>query len=98
MASIRKTTLERDLVPARVRARMTPGEMLHTMRKLQEMTQAELAAATGVPQPAISAIESGRQELGADRARRLAAALKVHPDVLLFPDWDEGERPKSAAG
>ncbi len=90
MAAIRKAT-SRDLVPARVRTRMTPGEMLQIVRKLQEMTQAALAAASGVPQPAISAIESGRQELGTDRARRLAAALRVHPAVLLFPDWDAAD-------
>jgi transcriptional regulator with XRE-family HTH domain len=75
--------------PARLRARMTPGEMLRTVRGLQEMTQAELALASGVSQPAISAIEAGRTELGPDRARKLAVALRVHPAVLLFPDWEE---------
>jgi transcriptional regulator with XRE-family HTH domain len=84
----RKLNTPKRLVPARVRTRMTPGEMLQTVRKLQEMSQAALAAASGVPQPAISAIESGRQELGAERARRLALALRIHPAVLLFPDWE----------
>ena len=49
------------------------------------------AAASGVSQPAISAIEGGRVELGADRARKLAEALHVHPAVLLFPDWEPAE-------
>ena len=67
---------------------MTPGAMLRTIRTLQEMTQKELADASGVSQPAISAMESGRVDLGPDRARKLAAALRVHPAILLFPDLE----------
>lgn len=78
----------RDTVPARIRTRMTPGEMLRTVRELQELTQAELAKVSGVSQPAISAVESGTAALGVDRARKLAEALAVHPAVLLFPDWE----------
>ncbi len=79
--------------PARLRARMTPGEMLRTMRNLQEMTQEDLAKASGVSQPAISAIEGGL-ELGPDRARKLAQALRIHPAILLFPDLE----PNAIAG
>lgn len=79
------------LTPARLRARMTPGEMLRTVRELQELSQAELAAASGVSQPAISAVESGTTPLGLERARKLADALSVHPAVLLFPDWEPKE-------
>ena len=75
-------------VPARLRAHMTPGEMLRTLRELQEMSQAELALASGVSQPAISTVESGSAPLGLERARKLAEALRVHPAVLLFPDWE----------
>jgi transcriptional regulator with XRE-family HTH domain len=53
------------------------------------MTQAELAAATGIAQPTLSSIESGRAMLGAERAEKLARALKVHPAVLLlWPNSD----------
>jgi len=79
---------KKDTVPARVRVVMTPGDMLRTMRGLQGLTQSKLAAESGVSQPAISAIEAGRVELGVDRARRLAAVLRVHPAVLLFPAWE----------
>ena len=34
-----------------------------------------------------SAIETDRVKLGAERAKTLARALKVHPAVLLFPGW-----------
>jgi ribosome-binding protein aMBF1 (putative translation factor) len=75
-------------VPARVRVALTPGDSVRVARELQEMTQAELAAASGIPQPTISSIESGRATLGAERAEKLARALKVHPAVLLWPNWD----------
>lgn len=85
-------------VPARLRACMTPGEMVRTVRDLQEMTQAELAKASGVTQPAISAVERGAVALGADRARKLADALRVHPAVLLFPDWEPASLEGRATG
>jgi transcriptional regulator with XRE-family HTH domain len=67
---------------------MTPGEMLRTIRQLQEMSQAELAKASGISQPAISAVERGAVPLGLERARKLAETLRVHPAVLLFSDWE----------
>ena len=36
-------------VPARARVSLTPGEAVRVMRELQEMTQAQLAAASGKP-------------------------------------------------
>jgi transcriptional regulator with XRE-family HTH domain len=47
-------------------------------------------------QTEISAIEKGRTTLGADRAVKLARALRVHPAVLLFPSWEEEEPGKRA--
>ena len=86
------------------RADLSPGQMLKTIRELQGMTQVELAAASGIDQSVISAMEHGRAAIGADRARKLARALRVHPAVILFPDWkvedDTGAQPvpKRAAG
>lgn len=74
-------------VPARVRVELTPGDAVRVAREAQEMTQAELAAASGVPQPTISGIEHGRVTLGAERAEKLARVLAVHPAVLLWPNW-----------
>ena len=56
-------------------------------RELQDMSQAELAEASGVTQSNISVIEGGRTTLGAERAERIAQALRVHPAVLLWPNW-----------
>ena len=76
------------LVPARVGVSVTPGEMLRTIRELQELTQSELSQLTGIAQSNLSALETGARELGRERALVLAKALKVHPAVLLFPDFD----------
>jgi len=87
-----------EYIPARVRVALAPGDSVRIARELQEMTQAELAEASGIPQPTISSIESGRVTLGAERAEKLARALKVHPAVLLWPNWDADTESRSAAG
>ena len=58
------------------------------MRELQELSQNQLAEAAGIPQSTISAIERERVNLGVERAKVLARALKCHPAVLVFPGWD----------
>jgi ribosome-binding protein aMBF1 (putative translation factor) len=88
----------RPYLAARVRVELSPGDSVRVARELQEMTQAELAAASGIPQPTISSIESGRATLGAERAEKLARALKVHPAVLLWPNWDAASESKNMAG
>ena len=89
MGAIKKTKgSAREYVPARDRVKLTPGDSVRIARELQEMTQADLAEASGVTQPTISSIESGRVTLGAERAEKLARALRVHPAVLLWPHWD----------
>jgi transcriptional regulator with XRE-family HTH domain len=78
--------MRRGYVPNRVRM-MSPGDMVRVGRELQEMTQAQLARAADIAQPTLSAIENDRVSLGVKRAERLARALKVHPAVLLWPNW-----------
>ena len=67
---------------------VSTGDSVRILRELQEMSQNDLAAATGIPQSTISAIENGRVRLGVDRAKVLATALRCHPAVLVFPGWD----------
>ena len=76
---------------AKPRIRLSPGESVRIMREFQELSQNDLAEATGIPQSTISAIERERINLGVERAKVLARALKCHPAVLLFPGWDAGE-------
>lgn len=87
----RKRVPRSELVPARVGISITPGEMLRTIRELQELTQSELAERTGIAQSNLSALETGARELGRGRALVLAKALRVHPAVILFPDFDVSE-------
>ncbi len=91
-----KTAKAARYVPARVRVKLSPGDAVRVARELQEMTQAELAHATGIAQPTLSSIESGRATLGAERAEKLAIALKVHPAVLLWPNWEADEARRGA--
>jgi transcriptional regulator with XRE-family HTH domain len=98
MASKVKKSKPAKYVPARTRIALAPSDSVRIARELQEMTQAELAAASGIPQPTISSIESGRVTLGAERAEKLARALKVHPAVLLWPSWDVDAASERAAG
>ena len=78
----------KDFVRAKVNRKITPGEMLKTLRELQELTQKELADETSISQSNISAMENNVSQIGRDRALALAKALKVHPAVILFPDFD----------
>jgi transcriptional regulator with XRE-family HTH domain len=73
---------------ARKRVEVSIGESVRIVRELQEMSQNELAALTGIAQSTISAIERDRVNLGVERAKVLARALKCHPAVLVFPGWD----------
>jgi ribosome-binding protein aMBF1 (putative translation factor) len=64
------------------------GDMVRISREFSELSQNQLAQKTQIPQSTISAIENNRIKLGVERAKTLARALKVHPAVLLFPNWD----------
>lgn len=64
------------------------GESVRIIRELQELSQNELADLTNIPQSTISAIENNRVNLGVERAKAIARALRVHPAVILFPGWD----------
>ena len=81
-------TTARDYVPEKRHAKLTPGEALKIARELQGLSQSELARRTHIAQSALSAIESGETELGLKRVAVLAKALKVHPAVIAFPDWN----------
>ena len=73
---------------AKSRIQISTGESVRIMRELQELSQNDLAAVTGIPQSTISAIERNRVNLGVERAKVLAKALRCHPAVLVFPNWD----------
>ena len=73
---------------AKRRVSVSPGESVRILREMQELSQNQLADLAGIPQSTISAIERDRVNLGVERAKTLARALKCHPAVLVFPGWD----------
>ncbi|MGH9898603.1 MAG: helix-turn-helix transcriptional regulator [Pyrinomonadaceae bacterium] len=74
--------------PAKKRIEVSVSESVRILRELQELSQSQLSELSGIPQTTISAIENGRVNLGVERAKVLARALKCHPAVLVFPGWD----------
>jgi len=78
----------KDFRKAKKRVDVSVGESVKIMREFQTLSQNDLAELTGIPQSTISAIENGRVQLGVERAKVLARALKCHPAVLVFPGWD----------
>lgn len=81
----------KDYKKSKKRVDVSIGESVRIMRELQELSQNELASITGIPQSTLSAIEHDRVNLGVERAKVLARALKCHPAVLVFPGWDVNE-------
>jgi DNA-binding XRE family transcriptional regulator len=77
-----------DYVPAKSHIKVSVGESVRILRELQELSQNQLAQLTGIPQSTLSAIEHDKTNLGVERAKTLAKALKCHPAVLVFPGWD----------
>ncbi len=78
----------KDYRKSKKRVDVSIGESVRIIRELQELSQNELASITGIPQSTLSAIENDRINLGVERAKVLARALKCHPAVLVFPGWD----------
>ncbi len=78
----------KDFKPAKRHINVSIGESVRILRELQELSQNDLAALSGVPQSTISAIENDRVRLGVERTKTLARALKCHPAVILFSGWD----------
>ena len=70
------------------RISVSVGESVRIIRELQELSQNELSTMTGIPQSTLSAIEHDKINLGIERAKVLARALKCHPAVLVFPGWE----------
>ena len=78
----------KDFRKAKRHIEVSTAESVRILRELQELSQNQLAALSGIPQSTISAIENDRVRLGVERAKILARALKCHPAVLVFPGWD----------
>ena len=73
---------------ARKMVNVSVGESVRIVREFQGLSQNQLSRMTRIPQSTLSAIENDRVNLGVERAKVLARALKCHPAVLVFPGWE----------
>jgi len=78
----------KDYRPAKKRVDVSVGQSVRILGELQKLSQSELSRLTGLPQATISAVENDRVNLGVERAKVLARALKCYPAVLMFPGWE----------
>lgn len=65
---------------------MTVGDELLALRLRSGRSQADVAAAAGLPAPVLSAYERNRRQPGADVAVRIAAALGYRLSFSRVPD------------
>lgn len=77
----------RKYTSAKKRVGVSSGESVRIIRELQGLSQTQLSALSGIAQTTISSIENRRVNLGVERAKTLATALRRHPAVLVFPRW-----------
>ena len=77
-----------SFVLAQPQLEMSPAQSLRVLRELQGLSQNDLEKLCGIPQSTISGMESGRINIGVERAKVLARALRVHPAVIVFPGWE----------
>lgn len=75
-------------VPARKRVAVSTGEAIKMLRELKGWTQEELAQRSGINAKNISMLENEHIDIGKKRAVQLAAAFKVHPAIIMFPEYE----------
>lgn len=80
-----------QFVPAKPHAKLTTGEVIRFLRELKGWTQEDLAKRSGITATNISMLENGKVEIGKKRAEQLAEAFKVHPAIIMFPEYEAEE-------
>ena len=73
---------EIDHIPRR---KPTPAETLAHLVEAKQVTQAEVARATGIPRSTMTNVLSGRRQISKENVSKLAAFFHVDPSVFL-PD------------
>ncbi|MEO9078110.1 MAG: XRE family transcriptional regulator [Rhodanobacter sp.] len=63
-----------------------PGSALRSLRKLKQLTLAEVSALTGLPVSTLSKIENGKMSLSYDKLARLSTGLEVDIAELFEPN------------
>jgi transcriptional regulator with XRE-family HTH domain len=77
-----------EFLHAKKHAPVTTGEAIRMLRELKGWTQEELARQSGLNAKNISLLENDRIDIGKRRAEQLARAFKVHPAIIMFPEYE----------
>jgi transcriptional regulator with XRE-family HTH domain len=77
-----------EFVTAKPHARLTPGEVIRMLRELKGWTQADLAARCGISPTNLSLLENRKVEIGKKRAEQIAKAFRLHPAIIMFPEYE----------
>ena len=64
----------------------TAGELLRAFRQREGFSLRDLEEITGIAQSNLSAIENGKIQLTQHYAEIFAAALGLHPTIILYPN------------
>lgn len=76
-------------VPAESHAKLNTGDSIRMLRELKGWTQEELSGRCGISPTNISLLENNRIDIGKKRAIQIAKAFKVHPAIIMFPEYEE---------
>ena len=79
---------KKDFIPSEQHAHVTTGEVIRILREKKGWTQENLAKKSGISASNISMLENDRLEIGKKRAEQLANAFKVHPAIIMFPEYE----------
>lgn len=86
----------KDYVPAEKHAVLTTGEVIKMLRELKGWTQEELSKRCSINATNISLLENDKVDIGKRRAEQLAQAFKVHPAIIMFPEYEAAEIRRAA--
>jgi transcriptional regulator with XRE-family HTH domain len=86
-----KRKSSRNFIAPKSHANLTTGEVIRMLRELKGWTQQELAKRCKINAANISLLENNRVDIGKKRAELLAKAFKVHPAIIMFPEYEADE-------
>jgi len=87
---------EREFSASKPHVKLTTGEVIRMLRELKGWTQNELAKRSGISPTNLSLLENDNVDIGKRRAEQLAKAFKVHPAMIMFPEYESEAIQKAA--
>jgi transcriptional regulator with XRE-family HTH domain len=87
---------KKNFIPADSHASLSTGEVLKMLRELKGWTQKKLAEKCGITVTNLSLLENDKIDIGKRRSEQLAKAFKIHPAIIMFPEYEALEIRKVA--